>query len=120
VDLEIGLDEVTDQLESTLKHMEPCGMGNPSPTLVARGVRVAGAVRAIGRDGLRLTLTQGSTTLPAVGWGLAPRSGELTSGATIDVAFRVERDEWNGRSLLQARLIDFRPSAPASVPTSTD
>ena len=34
--------------------------------------------------------------------------GELLVGSTVDVAFRLERDEWNGESRLQARLADFR------------
>jgi len=38
----------------------------------------------------------------------AHRIGELLVGSTVDVAFRLERDAWNGESRLQARLADFR------------
>jgi hypothetical protein len=34
----------------------------------------------------------------------------LSTTAPIDVAFRLERDEWNGESRLQARLADVRES----------
>jgi single-stranded-DNA-specific exonuclease len=109
VDLELSLRDVDVALEGVLRHMEPCGMGNPSPVLVARGVRADG-VKTVGSDGLRCFLRGADASIGAIGWGLAPRVSELKAGALIDVAFRVERDEWNGVSRLQARLIDFRPA----------
>lgn len=108
-DLEIKLADVGEALDAVFRHLEPCGLGNPSPVLVVRGVTVAGAVRSVGRDGLKLTLRDGETSLGAVGWGLAHRRGELRIGEPMDVAFKLERDEWNGASRLQARLVDFRP-----------
>jgi single-stranded-DNA-specific exonuclease len=115
VDLDLPLADVTAELETILRYVEPCGMGNPAPVLMVRDVRVAGAVRAVGRDGLRCVLTgpAGGATLATVGWGIAARAAELAEGTPLDVAFRLERDEWNGNSTLQARLLDFR-SAGAS------
>ncbi len=107
-DLELPFDAATEQLEGLLRHLEPCGAGNPSPVLIARGVTLAAPPRAIGRDGLRLTLQGGGHTLAAIGWGLADRRDELDVTRPIDVAFRLERDAWNGESRLQARLVDFR------------
>jgi single-stranded-DNA-specific exonuclease len=107
-DLEVELREVDDRLEELLRYVEPCGIGNPSPVLVARGVRLAAQPKVVGKDGLRLRLEQSGTELTALGWGMAGRAAQLAAGATIDVAFRLERDEWNGESRLQARLADFR------------
>ncbi len=108
VDMELPLDEIDEELESLMRHMEPCGMGNPSPMLVSRGVTVAAPPRVIGKDGLKLLLQHNGRELAAIGWGMGPRARELTVGAVIDVAYRLERDEWNGQSRLQARLTDFR------------
>lgn len=108
VDLEISLDDVTPELESLLRHLEPCGVGNPSPVLVARQVKVGAAPRTIGKDGLKLVVQGPSRELVAIGWGMADRAGDLEIGQRIDIAFRLERDEWNGESRLQARLADFR------------
>jgi single-stranded-DNA-specific exonuclease len=88
--------------------MEPCGIGNPSPLFVARGVTVAAPPRVVGKDGLRLLLKGNGRQLTALGWGMGPRGADVQAGATIDVAYRLERDEWNGQSRLQARLADFR------------
>jgi single-stranded-DNA-specific exonuclease len=108
VDLEVELADVNDALESLLRHVEPCGIGNPAPVLVARGVRVASPPKMVGKDGLRIQLEQRGSQLSALGWGMAWRIPELTTGAVIDVAFKLERDEWNGESKLQARIADFR------------
>jgi single-stranded-DNA-specific exonuclease len=107
-DLDVTLEEVTDDLEALLRHVEPCGLGNPAPVLVARGVRVAAPPRVVGKDGLRVLLEQHGTRITALGWGMAARAPELAPGSLVDVAFRLERDEWNGESRLQARLADFR------------
>jgi single-stranded-DNA-specific exonuclease len=108
VDLEVSLDQVNDDLESLLRHLEPCGMGNPSPLLVTRGLTVAAAPRVVGKDGLKLLLADGDRRLTAIGWGMGSRAKDVEEGATIDVAYRLERDVWNGDSRLQARLADFR------------
>ena len=108
VDLELALDDANDELEALLRHLEPCGVGNPSPLIVSRGVTVAAPPRVVGKDGLKLVLHGGARELVALGWGMAPRGRELEVGATIDVAYRLERDEWNGESRIQARLADFR------------
>jgi single-stranded-DNA-specific exonuclease len=108
VDLELPLDQVNDELEAMLRHLEPCGVGNPSPLMVSRDVVVAAPPRVVGTDGLKLLLHGAGRELVALGWGMGARVKELDVGMTIDVAYRVERDDYRGESRLQARLADFR------------
>lgn len=108
VDLELPWDQADSELETLLRHIEPCGIGNPSPLLVSRDVTVAAPPRVVGKDALKLLLRGNGRELVALGWGMASRARELDVGMSIDVAFRLERDEWNGESRLQARLADFR------------
>ncbi|HET7565134.1 MAG TPA: single-stranded-DNA-specific exonuclease RecJ [Gemmatimonadaceae bacterium] len=108
VDLELSLDEVTADLETLLRHFEPFGIGNPSPMLVARGVRLAAQPRSVGNGHLKLRLAGDGTELDAIGWGMGALAAELDASAPLDVAFRLERDEWNGVQRLQARLADIR------------
>jgi single-stranded-DNA-specific exonuclease len=108
VDLEVPIGEVTDELESLLRHFEPFGIGNASPTLVVRGARLVAPPRTVKGDGLKLRLETPHGELDAIGWGLAPLAPTLDPSRPVDVAFRLERDEWNGRSRLQARLVDVR------------
>ena len=111
IDLEVAIDDVSEELEALLRHFEPFGVGNPSPVLLARGVQLAAAPRIVGKDGLRLRLRTARGELDALGWGMAPRLPELHGAPAIDLAFRLERDEYNGVSRLQARIADFRAAA---------
>ncbi|MDQ2891356.1 MAG: single-stranded-DNA-specific exonuclease RecJ [Gemmatimonadota bacterium] len=108
IDAEIRIDQAALELDVMLRHFEPYGVGNPSPVFAARNVTALGAPRIVGRDGLKLTLLgDGGTQLEAIGWGMAPLAPSIRSGAALDVAFRMERDEYKGVSRLQARLADI-------------
>ena len=111
VDLEVSIDGLDGRIESLFRHFEPFGIGNPTPVLLARNVTLARPPRAIGQDGLKLALDTGTGSLEAVGWGLADRAAELQAGTKVDVAFRLERDDYRGETYLQARIADIRASA---------
>ena len=109
VDLVIGLEEATSDLERLCRYLEPCGAGNPSPVYGVRGVRLAGHGR-VGTNHLKGTLDDGSARLPAIGFQWADRVPWLAeAGGMLDAAFRVECNERNGCSTLQARLVALSP-----------
>ena len=109
VDMEVALSDLTPGFEALLRHLEPCGMGNPAPVLVTRGVRLAAPPRIVGQGGLKLRLeTDTGEALDAIGWSLGARIGEIDHTRPLDIAYRLERDEYQGVSRLQARLADFR------------
>ncbi len=107
IDLEVAIDCANDDLERMLRHFEPFGMGNPTPVLVARDVKLAAPPKLVGRDGLKLKLSTGKGELDAIGWGMAHRFGEFDPAIRVDIAFRLERDEYRGESRLQARIADI-------------
>jgi single-stranded-DNA-specific exonuclease len=108
VDLELALSEVTFDLESLLRHFEPFGAGNATPVLLSRGVRLAAPPRVVGQGHLKLRLAGAGAELDAVGWGMGALAPSLDPHASFDVAFRLERDDWNGEQRLQAKLADIR------------
>jgi single-stranded-DNA-specific exonuclease len=110
VDLEVSIDGMDEKIESLFRHFEPFGIANPSPVLLSRNVTIAKPPRAIGHDGLKLVLDTGTGSLEAIGWGFAPRAAEFQPGTKVDVAFRLERDDYRGLSFLQARIADIRAS----------
>lgn len=111
VDLELGLHEATRELERMCRHLEPCGAGNASPVFGVRGVRFIGRSR-VGNGHLKGTLDDGATRLSAIGFQWADRVPWLGEGL-VDAAFRLESNEWNGHSILQARLCALSPHSPA-------
>ena len=70
----------------------PCGIGNPARRRWwCEASRSSGPIRTVGRDGLKMMLKRGATTISAVGWGLAHhRRAELSATEPIDIAFKLE------------------------------
>ena len=110
VDLEMPLADATDALQSLIHHFEPFGIGNPSPVFLSRGVRLKSPPRILKHEGLKLYLDTGNGAIEAIGWGFAGRAGEINTGSALDVVYKIERDEYQGASRLQARLLDFASS----------
>ncbi len=109
VDLELALGFVSDELEKLIRYLEPCGPGNPAPVFGVRGARAVNA-RRVGGNHLRFLLDDGSGVLPAIGFQWADQIPEAWLARPLDVAFRLERDEWQGRTTLQARVAAIAPS----------
>jgi single-stranded-DNA-specific exonuclease len=112
IDLELSLAEVTPELERLCRYLEPCGQGNPSPVFGVRGVRFAHR-SVVGNGHLKGFLEDGTSRLCAIGFQWADRVPWL-GDELVDAAFRIETNEWNGFSTLQARLCALSPHATGS------
>ena len=108
VDLEVPMEQVGEALEKLVRHFEPFGIGNPAPLFRATGARLARAPRKVGADGLKLALDASHGEVEAIGWGLASRAAQLDVTRSLDLAFKLERDEYRGVSRLQLRVADVR------------
>jgi single-stranded-DNA-specific exonuclease len=75
---------------------------------------VAGAAvreaRPVGTNHLRLLLEDAGARLAAIGFDWADRVDPAWWRGPVDVAFRLERNEWQGDVSLQGRVIQLRPS----------
>ncbi len=107
VDLEVGLSDVTDDLERLGRYLEPCGAGNPSPVYGVRGVRLTNS-RVVGAHHFKTTLVADGRSLDAIAFGWAERMATCAPGL-VDVAFKLERNEYRGTSSLQGRLVALGP-----------
>jgi single-stranded-DNA-specific exonuclease len=108
IDVEIALEEVSWATHELLSQLEPCGMDNPQPVLVSRDVAI-GDKRAIGSEDkhLKLTLRDGR----GQAWdAIYFRQGHLLDElpGRVDVAYRLDVNEWNHRKRLQLIVQDLR------------
>ncbi|MEE8046959.1 MAG: hypothetical protein V3T49_08965, partial [Dehalococcoidia bacterium] len=109
VDLVGSIDALDDRLERLMRHLEPCGPGNPAPVL---GVERAFArsPKQVGTGHLKFTLDDGTSSIPAIGFGWWDRlEGEWWRNP-IDVALKLDRNEWRGSSTLQASVVQIKPA----------
>jgi single-stranded-DNA-specific exonuclease len=109
VDLELPLAAVDDALERLVRHLEPCGMGNPAPVFGVRSVRLA-TPRTVGNGHLKAALADAGRRLDAIAFNWADRAAPMLAGP-VDVAFKLERNEYQGRTALQAKVVTLGPAA---------
>jgi single-stranded-DNA-specific exonuclease len=114
LDAWVEFPELDQRLLEFLDRLEPCGQSNPYPALASRGVEVL-AKRPVGADGqhLKLTLRQAGKVFD----GIAFRQGGLAAqlSGLVEVAFRLERNEFRGATTLQLNVQDIRPAATQSA-----
>ncbi|MBI1818368.1 MAG: single-stranded-DNA-specific exonuclease RecJ [Deltaproteobacteria bacterium] len=105
VDAELSFRDIDQPLMDDLDRLEPFGMGNPEPIFCTRGATVASR-KIVGENHLRLYLKHDGRGIGAIGFGMADR--DVPEGATVDLLYSPQQDEWNGETRLQLRLRDIR------------
>ena len=110
-DAPIALAELDDDLVKFLGYVGPFGIGNPRPVFWARGLEQVRAPKVVGAGHLKLRLREGTRVVDAIGFGLAARRPPDSLGrGPVDALFQLRRNEYAGRSRLEARLIDLKPA----------
>ncbi len=110
MNLELRPGFVGDDLEKRIRHLQHSGPGNPAPVFRFRPAH-AERPRHVGTNHSRFTLDDEPGALPAIAFQWADAIPDHWLADRLDVAFRLERDEWQGRVTLQARVASMAPSA---------
>jgi single-stranded-DNA-specific exonuclease len=98
-------------LHEQLAALEPFGQANPQPVLMSRRARVSGAW-AKGAEGQHLKLRvddgNGGPSFDAIAFRLGHLAQHFQRPRSIDIAYTLEANEWNGSKTLQLNVKDFR------------
>lgn len=107
-DAEVKLEDLTISTWNFISSMEPFGEGNQQPVLVTYGV-VPLDVRTVGVGGkhLKISFEANGRRIDSIGFGLGDRP--LGSGS-VDIAFQLRSEIWQGKTRHQLGLKDIRPS----------
>ncbi|MEI8291081.1 MAG: single-stranded-DNA-specific exonuclease RecJ [Verrucomicrobiota bacterium] len=109
LDAEVGLVELTLDSLAELEKMKPLGQGNPPLQFCARNLAHKKPLQRMGakKQHLKLSVTDGTTTHEAVWWN----AGEsLLPAGRFDLAFAPDLNEFNGRTTVQLKVLDWRPA----------
>jgi single-stranded-DNA-specific exonuclease len=107
VDAPLDLTEVDWPLYEEIIQLEPFGMGNPTPVFGACGVRLVATPRILQEKHLKVRVGMGARTLDALGWGWATRMPSLKAGQQMDLAFTLERNNYQDIASLQLIIKDL-------------
>ena len=111
LDAEVGLEEMTLPTLTALERLRPIGQGNPPVQFLSCGLAHERPIQRLGQDKqhVKMWLTDGATIQEAVWWGAG--DGSLPVGK-FDVAFAPKIEQYNGRRLVQLKMLDWRSAAP--------
>jgi single-stranded-DNA-specific exonuclease len=90
-----------------LEKLQPFGYGNPVPVFASRRVRVISA-RAVGHEGRHLKLyvaDEAGRSWDAIAFRQGYWVGRVPTW--VDLAYMLEKNEWNGRISLQLNVQDI-------------
>ena len=109
LDAEVGLNEITLASLAELDRLKPTGMGNPQVQFFARNLTQARPLQRMGADKqhVKMWMTDGTTTHETVWWKGGDKS--LPVGK-FDLAFAPEINAFNGRRIVQLKLLDWKPT----------
>jgi single-stranded-DNA-specific exonuclease len=110
IDAEVLLGMLTPRVVEEIDALEPYGVGNPRPLLMASRVRLVGAPRVVGprQNHVQFRVAQGGAIVKAVGWSMAERAKALAANSVCSLAFCPTINEWNGRREVQLEVKDFQ------------
>jgi single-stranded-DNA-specific exonuclease len=109
VDAEVSFADLSPALLEELEQLAPFGCGNPRPVFCARGVRLHGPPRVLQEKHLKMRVVQQNRTFEAVAWRKATLLPTLLHpDPTLDLAFHLDQNHYQGRTTLQLELMDWR------------
>ena len=120
VDAEMELDQMTWPFYEKLKVLEPFGCGNPTPTFAARNLRLASSPRIVSGKHLKLRVQKSSKVFEAIGWRKGDQAAALKVGDSLDLAFTLSENSYDGTTALQMVIKDIRPATRGLVAGSSD
>ena len=105
LDAEVGLSEITLASLAELEQLQPLGQGNPAVQFCARQLTQKKPPLRMGatKQHVKLWVTDGAVTHEAVWWN----AGALPDGK-FDLAFAPGVNEFNGRTTVQLKVLDWR------------
>jgi single-stranded-DNA-specific exonuclease len=110
IDAPLHLKAITHDLVRGLDAMGPFGMGNPRPVFHAAPVEIVDGPRSLKERHLKMTFCQDGRRFRAIAWRAAERADFLERHRTgVDLAFSLERNEFQGETYLELSVADFRP-----------
>lgn len=110
VDCRLNPAHITVEVLDSLKVLEPFGAGNPQPVFGLFGVEIVSVKPIGGNKHIRLTVAKNGVTVPTVYFGVSAQSFPYRAGDKIDLAIKIEKNEYMGETRLSLQIRDVRPA----------
>lgn len=107
IDAPLNFPEIGFPLARELDVLKPFGVGNPEPIFATTGAEIC--ERRVFSAGIRYRLRQAGRIIGGVIFGVGD-DFPGKAGESIDVAYRLGENEWNGATHVELKIVDMRPA----------
>jgi single-stranded-DNA-specific exonuclease len=113
VDSEINFHHIDNKFYKILHQFEPLGPDNLRPVFLARNVIDTGFSRIVKDEHIKFSIKQGNygSSFSGIGFFMAEKFEVLSNRQPFDMVFTIDENEWNGKTMLQLKVIDIRKAA---------
>jgi single-stranded-DNA-specific exonuclease len=111
VNLKASINELLeDKFLQFYRRLEPFGPGNPEPVFCFKDEEkmLFTEARKIGRDSLRFKVNENGLATQGVAFGMADFLTDINNGGGVNMAFRLNRNEFRGRIDWQLMVEDIK------------
>ncbi|MFN3374141.1 MAG: single-stranded-DNA-specific exonuclease RecJ, partial [Chloroflexus sp.] len=108
IDAVLPLTELSWELYADIQQLEPFGQGNPQPIFMAPNVTAIDPQPTSDGAHLRMRVRAGTSMFEAIGFHFGHFAEALQRHPTIDLAYQLAVDEWNGQRRMRLLVRDFR------------
>jgi len=108
IDMELKLEDLSPELIEEIALLAPFGQDNAQPLFVSSGLKIKSKPDILGRDTLKFWVSDGKNVYPAVGFGMGDYFELVNSAQTVDLAYRLSLDTWQGNNQPQLEIADIK------------
>ena len=110
IDCRLRASAVDADILPLIDSLEPFGAGNPQPVFGLYGMNIVNVQSIGGGKHMRVTVRKGESTLTAVYFGITPDRFLYKAGDVVDLAVRLERNEFMSQVKVGIYVKDIRLS----------
>jgi single-stranded-DNA-specific exonuclease len=119
IDMEIPLSSLSNKIIYEIEGLSPFGPWNPKPLLSSRNLHVKKQPQRVGKDGIKMWVTDDKLTCEAVGFRMAESHLPRLRSNRVDMVYSPEINTWGGLNSIQLNLHDIKNSNISVTPSES-
>ena len=108
VDAKLAVEDIDDNLLSSLERLSPFGIKNARPVFVSENVEVVGDPAIFGKGHLKFKVRDGDSIQSAKAFKMGDMIGALSTRSTVDIVYSVRKDKYYGKESTALYVRDIK------------
>lgn len=110
MDFRIKPESVSADILDVFSTLEPFGAGNPQPLFGLYKMKIENIIPVGGGKHLKINLSSSGASITAMKFSTTPEQFHYVKGDIVDIAVKLERNEYNGETRVSIHIKDIKDS----------